>query len=143
MDKQFYSRLNLYQKTVILSVLFTLLGFSYNVWRMEASEKNNNIRTASFEILITLSSLEQLVYAAYYDGDKKEGNPRIGWINVGLINDLSILTNEQVQNKANVLNDVWSENWQAIANSQASVNQIVTAIDNVRYEIKLLLNSLE
>ena len=143
MDKQFYSRLNLYQKTVILSVLFTLLGFSYNVWLMEASEKNNNIRTASFEILITLSSLEQLVYAAYYDGDKKEGNPRIGWINVGLINDLSILTNEQVQNKANVLNDVWSENWQAIANSQASVNQIVTAIDNVRYEIKLLLNSLE
>ena len=143
MDKQFYSRLNLYQKTVILSVLFTLLGFSYNVWRMEASEKNNNIRTASFEILITLSSLEQLVYAAYYDGDKKEGNPRIGWINVGLINDLSILTNEKAKRKATVLNDVWAENWQEIANSQTSVNQIVKAIDNVRDEIKLLLYSLE
>jgi len=143
MDKQFYSRLNLYQKTVIFSVLFTLLGFSYNVWRMEASEKNNNIRTASFEILITLSSLEQLVYAAYYDGDKKEGNPRIGWINVGLINDLSILTNEKAKRKATVLNDVWAENWQEIANSQTSVNQIVKAIDNVRDEIKLLLYSLE
>jgi len=143
MDNQFYSRLNLYQKTVIFSVLFTLLGFSYNVWRMEASEKNNNIRTASFEILITLSSLEQLVYAAYYDGDKKEGNPRIGWINVGLINDLSILTNEKAKSKATMLNDVWSENWQNITSSQASVNQIVKAIDNVRDEIKLLLYSLE
>ena len=41
---------------------------------MEVSENNNNIRTASFEMLINLSSLEQLVYSAYYDNDLKEGN---------------------------------------------------------------------
>ena len=83
MDNQRFRRVNLYKVTIVLSVLFTLVGFSYNVWRMEVSEKNNNIRTASFEILINLSSLEQLVYAAYYDDDLKEGNPRKGWVTVG------------------------------------------------------------
>ena len=69
------SKLHLYQLTVIFSVLFALLGFTYNVWRMEVTEENSNIRTASFEVLLTLSSLEQLVYSAHYDGDEQEGNP--------------------------------------------------------------------
>ena len=58
-----------YQVAVIASLLFALLGFSYNVWRMEVSENNNNMRTASFEMLKNLSSLEQLIYSAYYDDD--------------------------------------------------------------------------
>lgn len=33
----------LYQLTVIFSVLFALLGFTYNVWRMEVTEQNSNI----------------------------------------------------------------------------------------------------
>jgi len=75
MNTQIIKRLPLYQVTVIFSVLFALIGFSYNVWRMEVSEENSNIRTACFEMLINLSSLEQLIYAAHYDADKDEGNP--------------------------------------------------------------------
>jgi len=136
-------KLHLYQVTVIFSVIFALLGFSYNVWRMEVSEENNNIRTACFEMLINLSSLEQLIYAAHYDDDIKEGNPRKGWVTVGLILDLSVLTNNAVIQESATLKSIWSTHWKTMPTSNDSVKKMVQAIDSVRAEIKQLLNSLE
>ena len=143
MDNQTDNRVNLYQRTVIFSLLFTLVGFSYNVWRMEVSENNNNMRTASFEMLKNLSSLEQLIYSAYYDDDIKEGNPRKGWVIVGLIDDLSVLTNENVKTKTTELKDVWTLHWETIATSQQTVDSVIASIDSVRDEIKGLLKSLD
>ncbi len=143
MDAQIHKKLNLYQITVVFSVLFALIGFSYNVWRMESSEENNNIRTACFEILINLSSLEQLIYTAYYDGDIKEGNPRKGWVTTGLIVDLSELTSDAVKTQSAALKEVWSSHWETMPSSKDSVDKIVEAIDSLRAEIKHLLSSLE
>lgn len=143
MDNQIDNRVNLYQRTVIFSLLFTLVGFSYNVWRMEVSENNNNMRTASFEMLKNLSSLEQLIYSAYYDDDIKEGNPRKGWVIVGLIDDLSVLTNENVKTKTTELKNVWTLHWETIATSQQTVDNVIGSIDSVRDEIKGLLKSLD
>lgn len=143
MNTQIIKRLPLYQVTVIFSVLFALIGFSYNVWRMEVSEENSNIRTACFEMLINLSSLEQLIYAAHYDADKDEGNPRKGWVMVGLITDLSTLTNDPVKESSVTLKNVWSAHWETMSTSKDSVDKMVVAIDSVRTEIKQLLNSLE
>ena len=143
MDIQIIKKLHLYQVTVIFSVIFALVGFSYNVWRMEVSEENNNIRTACFEMLINLSSLEQQIYAAHYDGDIKEGNPRKGWVTVGLIADLSALTDDAVKQESVKLKNVWSTNWETIPVSKASVDRMVEAIDSVRARIKGLLSSLE
>ncbi|WP_231731535.1 hypothetical protein [Colwellia sp. TT2012] len=109
---------------------------------MEVSENNNNIRTASFHILLNLFSLEQIVYAAYYDNDMKAGNPRKGRITVGLIGAFAVLTNDEVKNKAKTLYNVWSAHWQEMPTNQLSVDKIVEAIDSVRYEIKLALSSL-
>jgi len=143
MNNQFYKKFQLYQLTVIFSVLFSLVGFSYNVWRMEVSEENNNIRTACFEMLINLSSLEQLIYTGYYDANSAESSPRIGWVKVGLINDLSTLTDESVEHSSTTLRDTWSVNWETVATDQHSVDAMVEAIDSVRTEIKSLLTSLE
>jgi S1-C subfamily serine protease len=142
MDNKIQKQLRTYQITIIFSVLFALLGFSYNVWRLEVSEQNSNIRTASFEILLELSKLEQLVYIAHYDGDANEGSPRKGWVKVGLITDLSVLTNENVVTQADELKQVWSNNWEAMAKDENSADQIVQSIDEVRAEIKLVLVSL-
>jgi hypothetical protein len=136
-------QLQLYQLTVIFSVLFSLLGFSYNVWRMEVTEENSNIRTACFEVLLELASLEQLVYSAHYDGDLIEGNPRKGWVKVGLVGDLSVLTTHSIVIQAESLKSVWSDNWHTMFKNRESVDKIVTAIDSTRYEIKEVLNSLE
>lgn len=137
------SKLYLYQLSVVFSVIFALAGFSYNVWRMEVSEQNNTIRTACFEILVKLSSLEQLIYTAHYDNDLIAGSPRKGWVMVGLISDLSTLTDASVQKKSTALKAAWSANWETMVSNSDSVETLVTAIDAVRLEIKQLLNSLE
>tara|TARA_R110002050_G_scaffold57423_3_gene128890 strand:- start:46319 stop:46750 length:432 start_codon:yes stop_codon:yes gene_type:complete len=143
MKNQFYKKFQLYQLAVIFSLLFSLVGFSYNVWRMEISEENNNIRTACFEMLINLSSLEQLIYTAYYDGNTLESSPRIGWVKVGLIGDLSALTDQSVEKSSTILKASWSAHWNTLTTNQDSVDALVIAIDSVRTEIKGLLTSLE
>lgn len=137
------SKLKIYQFTLIFSIVFSLLGFSYNVWRMEVSEQNNTIRTASFEILVELSELEQLIYTAHYDRDLVSGSPRKAWVKVGLITNLSVLTSAGVNTSAEALKKTWAENWQVIAKDKDSVVQVVDAIDTVRQQIQQLLNSLE
>lgn len=72
------AKLKLYYLTAIFSLIFSLLGFSYNAWRMEVSEDNSNIREAAFEVLKELGELEQIVYALHYDHDQTSGSPRKG-----------------------------------------------------------------
>lgn len=93
-------KLRLYYITTIFSLLFAVVGFSYNTWRLEVSEDNNNVRTASFEVLKSLSEFEQVIFAAHYDQDDDAGNPRLGWIKIGLIVDLSGLISPEVESSA-------------------------------------------
>jgi sensor domain CHASE-containing protein len=132
-----------YQMAVIASLLFALLGFSYNVWRMEITEENANTRTACFELLLVLSELEQLVYSAHYDKNTAEGSPRKGWVKVGLTVDLSVLTTTEVKQSALRLKKVWSTHWQSIDNEEQSVQAIVLSIESARTEIKMLLKDLK
>ena len=136
-------KLVLYQMTAVFSVIFALAGFSYNVWRMEISEKNSNIRTACFEILMELAELEQLIYTAVYDRDIKEGSPRKGWVKVGLINDLSTTVSADVQNKGEALRATWADNWNTMLTDTSAAEKIVRAIEDMRKDIKIVLVSLE
>ena len=110
---------------------------------MEVSEQNNNIRTASFEILINLASLEQLIYTAHYDDDFQAGSPRKGWVLVGLISDLSTLTDTEVAEKADKLKLQWAAGWDQVGHEQAAVDDMIKAIDDVRIALKQLLASLD
>ena len=44
MPSSLETKLRIYYITATFSLLFAVVGFSYNAWRMEVSEKNNNIR---------------------------------------------------------------------------------------------------
>ncbi|WP_194866965.1 hypothetical protein [Pseudoalteromonas sp. PPB1] len=136
-------KVRLYQMSLIASMLFAFVGFTYNAWRLEVSEQNNNIRTACFEMLRELTQLEQLIYIAHYDQDKTQGSPRKGWVSVGLINDFSYLTNGELQQSASTLKATWSDNWQNIYASTQAVDLVVKDIDTVRGDIKQLLNELD
>jgi hypothetical protein len=136
-------KIAIYQVTVVLSVMFTVIGFSYNVWRMEVTEQNNTIRTASFELLLNLAKLEQNIYLAHYDGDLDAGNPRYGWVLVGLIRDLSVLTDDTVEFRALSLHQTWSNHWDTLGSNSESVSSIVLAIDAQRQSIKALLKTLD
>lgn len=136
-------RMKIYQATAIFSVLFALVGFSYNVWRMEASEHNDTVRNASFEILLQLAELEQLVYAAYYDQDASAGSPRVGWVKVGLIADLGYNSAAPVQHSAGQLKEIWSTHWQTLPAERASADAIVVAIDSTRLAVQHALRQLD
>lgn len=135
-------RLKVYQITSIITILLTLVGFSYNVYRLEQSELNSNIRTSSFEMLKELAKLEKIVYAAHYDKDTKLGNPRNGWVKVGVITDLSIICFGANNNKTDDLNKTWKNNWATMQENQESATKIVKSIDKVRIEIRKVLQNL-
>lgn len=136
-------KLKVYYFTAVFSVAFSLVGFSYNAWRLEVTEDNSNIRMASFEVLNTLSELEQLVYAAHYDRNEVEGNPRKGWIKVGLINDLGSLIGPGVAETADKLKTTWAANWELLGRDNDSATIIVRDIDNVRVQIKMVITGLK
>ena len=135
-------RLKTYQITSILSILLTLIGFSYNVYRLEQSEINSNVRTSSFEMLKELANLEQIVYASYYEKDPIAGNPRIGWVKVGIIVDLSMIASKKSDLKTNILYKSWQKNWPTISNDEDSANNIIKGIELVRSEIRIILSKL-
>ena len=136
-------KLKAYYLTAIFSLLFAVIGFSYNAWRMEVSEDNNNVRTAAFETLLVLAELEQLIYSAHYDHDMVTGNPRIGWVKIGLISDLSMLISNPVSHNAKKLHQSWQVNWNKIQDDQASVETLIEDIDAVRTTIKQAILNLE
>lgn len=135
-------RLKIYQITSIMTILLTLVGFSYNVHRLEQTEQNTNIRTSSFEILKELANLEQIIYAAYYDKDSIKGNPRIGWVKVGLIIDLSKINPNENNYKTYKLYESWNKNWQFISSDEKRVNEIIKNIDIIKKEIRIVLKNL-
>jgi hypothetical protein len=135
--------MKVYQATAIFSVLFALLGFSYNVWCMEITEHNSNVRSASFELLLQLAELEQLVFAAHYDQDTVRGNPRTGWVKVGLIADLSHTCSEEVSVSAARLREVWSSNWERLPAEREAADAVVEAIDVTRQSVQAALSALD
>jgi len=132
-----------YYITAIFSIIFTFVGFSYNAWRLEISEDNNNIRIASFQVLQELANLELLVYTAHYDQDVINGSPRKGWVKVNLINDLSYLTPVDVRIETNVLKSVWQTQWESMSSNNDAAMKIVNAIDKVRRQVVIQLQKLD
>ena len=136
-------KLKVYYLTTIFSVIFAVVGFSYNAWRLEVTEDNDNVRTAAFELLVHLAELEQVVFYAHYDQDKQEGNPRKGWIKVGLVGDLSTLVSIESHQKAQILKNTWQDNWQYMTTEVDSVELIIADIEAVRAQVKHTLTQLE
>ena len=159
-------KLKIYYVGSVLGVLFAVIGFSYNAWRLESTEDNNNIRMASFAILTEpekfefdedepiqekptpflkkeLAELEQIIYAAHYDKNEIEGSPRKGWVKVGLIVDLSSLINKPVKDKAELLKLSWGNNWNAFTQNRNLTDKLIKEIETVRKELKSTLTMLD
>ena len=120
-------KLRAYYLTAIFSLVFAVVGFSYNAWRMEVSEDNNTVRTAAFEGLKELAEFEQIVFAAHYDQNLIEGSPRKGWVKVGLIVDLSTLISAEVVNESKQLHTAWHCINICAINSRITATKVISA----------------
>ncbi|REL34443.1 hypothetical protein DXX92_03215 [Thalassotalea euphylliae] len=136
------NRLKIYYTISIVSLCFAVLGFGYNTWRLEQSEHNTTVRTASFEVIIAIAELEQNIFAAVYDQDDVAGSPRIGWVKVGLIEQLSVLIDPKVAVAADRLKQAWANHWDEITNDEQALAIINERISHLQSELKLVLKSL-
>lgn len=128
----------------LVSIVIAVSSLSYNTWRNEKTEENRNQRLASFEVLLKLNELQQVIFHSHYDKDSSDkGNPRTGWAHVLTVRDLSRVLHPPLPAAADELLVVWSENWAGLGEKQANVDLIMSEIDNVRSETLLLLDSLE
>ena len=120
------------QNTVaLISLVIAITSLGYNTWRNEHSERNRNLRFASFELLSKLGELEDLLFVNFFDCDKdSRGSPRTGWTLVRTIGDLAhILDDDGMPQNIELLKSAWADNWEAI--EFASSVQCVAMRDSV------------
>ena len=140
--EQIQERIVRYQIMVMLSFLFGVLGFVYNNWRYEHNEYNNNVRIASFQMIQELATLEQNIYANHYDHNPDKGNPRDGWVKVGLIDDLALFISPECEAATEVLKNSWQKNWNSIGKNRDAANMLVEKIEDVRKTTRSILIQL-
>lgn len=128
----------------LISLFVAVSGLSYNTWRNERSEYNRNQRVSSFEVLLKLGELQQLVFHNHYDLDSEDkGNPRTGWAIVLTIQDLSTILVSPVPESSKELVAVWGDHWSQLGDSQDSADAILSGIENVRVDTLALLGDLD
>ena len=128
----------------LISLFVAVSSLSYNTWRNELSEYNRNQRVSSFEILLKLGELQELVFHNHYDRDaENKGNPRTGWALVLTIRDLSTVLESPVPESSKELVAVWGGNWSGLGDSKESADAILSGIEKVRADTLVLLGDLD
>jgi len=128
----------------MISLLVAVSSLSYNSWRYEQTEENQNQRMAAFEILFKLGELQNVVFHHRYDMDRNAlGNPRTGWSHVLLIRDLSHLMKPPMAEKSEQLLVTWQSHWETMGTRKQSADEILHSAEAVRQATLQLLASLE
>ena len=113
-----------------LVVAFSALG--YNTWRNERTERNRNIRVAGIELLQEIGSLQQIVFYAHYAEGDARGDPRMGWVDVLTIQDLSTMMPPDVEREARELRAAWEANADGLLDDEGAFLRIDGAIEEFR-----------
>jgi len=135
----------------LISVFIAVTSLSYNTWRNEKTELNRNLRQGSFEVLLKLGELRELVYHLEYDRAVIERSAeRTGWVTVFVIRDLASVPEDPVRGAAESLYDAWSVHWDELAARDrdgdlvgAGRRAIEAEIDNLRDMTLEMLRGLE
>jgi len=127
----------------IISLLVALTALGYNTWRNELTENNRTTRQAGFEMLVHVATLQRISYLAHYDKDTVGGNPRKGWSEVLILQDLAMLMPNNVFDSTRALKQAWESNWSGLGKEDAAVTEIDGAIDVLRAELHTTLTALD
>jgi len=127
----------------IISLIVALTALGYNTWRNELTEANRTVRTAGFEMLVHIGELQRITYLAHYDQDGVGGNPRKGWAEALLLQDLSKLMPVDVHQRTDELLGIWEDNWAQLGQDDSAVMSVDTAIDNLRMDLLTALAELD
>ena len=129
----------------LISLVIAITSLLYNTWRNEHSEHNRNQRWASFQTLLVLGELQELVYIYYHDPDKADASDmRRGWAKVLTIRNLAEVLDEPLPESATKLHGVWDDNWVGLQKRDLqSRNRINEAIETFRMDTLESLKELD
>ncbi len=127
----------------IFSIFIAIISLSYNTWRNEATEYNRNVRTSSFQILMSLAELQLLVDYAYYSEQENKDDPIKGWRHVLYIRDLAKTVTPEIQGHADKLQQTWQDNWNQMGENQQSSALITKTIQEHRQAVLTTLKALK
>lgn len=132
----------------LISLVIAITSLGYNTWRNEHTEDNRNQRWASFEILLKLGELRELINYIHFDCNLSfRGNPRSGWVVVEAIEDLTLVLEDMTPASAEQLKVAWSENWRGLeyddeaaceARDEARRARGMQSVENIRAEMDML-----
>jgi hypothetical protein len=128
----------------LISLFIAVSSLGYNTWRNEKSEYNRNQRWASFEVLLQLGELRELVYRLHYDQESiGEDAARTGWAKVFTIRDLTHVLEAPMPSAAQSLYATWNGRWEGLGSDVASKDAIEDEINSMRDVALAKLRELE
>ncbi|MCZ6560853.1 MAG: hypothetical protein O6931_08200 [Gammaproteobacteria bacterium] len=127
----------------LISMVLALTSLGYNTWRNEKTEANRNIRVAGIEMILAMGKLHEVVFFSHYDDNDQLGDVKRGWVVVLSLLDLSMTMPDSVKKAAKRLHATWTADSAQLDDSETSLEQINSAIDQLRHEILLALEALE
>jgi hypothetical protein len=128
----------------LISLVIAITSLGYNTWRNEASEYNRNQRLISIEVLRNIGQLQQVVFHNVFEMDATDkGNPRTGWVHVLAIRDLTQLLDGPAPESGTDLWKVWDAEWDKLEPLNESYGSVTEALEDVRADTYLLLQSLD
>jgi hypothetical protein len=143
----------------LISLVIAVSSLGYNTWRNETTESQRNIRHASFRVLETLGSLQEVVDFRYYylpfeTSGTSEGQLRIqGYGDVALIRDLMNLMPDPAPLAGRELHQLWNQHVNQLQQlnddgrhtetASRAEDELTRAIEGTRMAIVAVLRSLE
>ena len=126
----------------ITSLAVAISALGYNTWRNEVTERNRNVRVAGNEILKEIGSLQQVVFYAHFTEGDARGDPRMGWVDVFTISDLSVVMPPDVARDAATLRAVWEQDADGLVDDGDAFGRIDGAIEELRRSTVAALRAL-
>lgn len=112
----------------------------YSGYRAELNQENQTARSAGFEVLKALNTLQMIADAHRYT-PKTAPSYLDGWTQVLLIDDLSDFIAPGVEKKAENLHTAWQQNLDNLESDDAN-REITGAIKNARTSLKEAIQNL-
>lgn len=126
----------------ITSLVVALSALGYNTWRNEVTERNRNVRVAGIEMLKEIGSLQQVVFYAHFAEGDARGDPRMGWVDVFTISDLSVVMPPDVARDAAALRSAWERDAEGLVDDEDAFRRIDGSIEQLRRTTVAALKSL-
>lgn len=94
-------------------------------------------------MLVHVGNLQRVSYLLHYDNDSQEGNPRKGWAEVLVLQDLATLMPATVEAETQAVAGAWGQSWDQLGRENDAITALDEALDRLRAELKRTLASLD